>query len=252
MDLTGKKVLVTGGAVGLGQAICQKFHDAGVTVFAIDKDEEALKKLKDEFPSIQTIYVDIVDWKGTKDAVEKAGPFNYLVNNAGVTRLGSILEVTEDDVDFVFGVNYKAALNVAQIFAKGVIQAKIPGASIVNISSPAASKAISNLSTYACSKAALAMMTTCLAKELGPHGIRVNAIRPSTMVTPMCMASFAKLGLDSAAAEASLLDFMGDAPIKRILEPWEAAELVLFLCTNPAAGMITGESVAIDGGYGLA
>ena len=135
-SFAGRRVLVTGGASGLGRAAVQKFYDDGATVFVLDRNAEMLAALKKELPKATTICVDLLNWDEAKRAVEALAPLDHLVNNAGIAPIGGLHETTAEFFDKIIGINVKALLNVAQAFVKGIVQhGKADGGTIVNISS---------------------------------------------------------------------------------------------------------------------
>jgi L-xylulose reductase len=235
VTFAGKRVLVTGGANGLGRALVQKLYEDKAIVYTVDRDEAGLESLKSEFPNVITAVADLCDWKATRNAVESFGPVDHLVNNAGILINQEFLDLTEDAIDKQVNVNYKAMINITQVVAKAMIQNNIAG-SIVNMSSIAAKVNVPGISVYSCTKATIVMLTKSMALELGPHNIRVNCICPTGIDTQLMRQ------LPPAAAVT-----IGRAVIKRPIEPSEAADLILFLLSDKAA-MITGEDVVIDGG----
>jgi len=235
-SFAGKRVLVTGGANGLGRSLVEKFHADNAIVFTIDYDEGALNQLKVECPKVTTAVVDMMDWEATRNVVTSLGRMDHLVNNAGVLIPNEFFNLKEKDIDRMNAVNYKAMINVTQVVAQGMVEAK-SGGSIVNLASVGSRfAAVGNLG-YTCTKAACEHLTKGMALELGPHNIRVNCINPSMMDTAL-------LKKVTAIGETMLERLC----IKRVIKPAEAADLVLFLL-SPLASMITGENVYIDGGY---
>lgn len=138
-SFAGRRVLVTGGASGIGRGVAIAFHSDGACVFVLDRNAELLAVLKKEYPSITTICVDLLDWAETRRVVESLAPLDHLVNNAGVLDVSPLHETTEESFDKVIGVNVKAMLNVSQAFVKGILEHGSGGgrgeATIVNISS---------------------------------------------------------------------------------------------------------------------
>lgn len=132
----GKRVLVTGGATGIGSGIVNKFYQDGALVFVLDKDAQLLSELKKQLPNVTTICVDLLDWAATRQAVEGLTPLHHLVNNAGICSVGDLQDVTPEAFDGVFAVNVKGMLNVSQAFVKGIVDHGIVhGGTIVNIGS---------------------------------------------------------------------------------------------------------------------
>ncbi|CAG7831863.1 unnamed protein product [Allacma fusca] len=241
-EFKGKRVLVTGGARGVGEAIVRVFVDLGATVFALDREVELLSKLKESLPQIQTVAVDLRDWDATQKAVREIAPIHHLVNNAGVAGVHTLLTVGKELVDTILDINFKQVINVSQTVVNGLIETKAGGGTIVNISSVLALKPFQGSSMYCCSKAALSMLTKCQAVEFGPHDVRVNSIRPTLMATGLVKNPEIFQTLFDAVQKKQI--------IKKPLETQEVAQLVVFLSSSQA-GMITGEEIAIDAGIHL-
>lgn len=109
--------------------------EAGCTsVFVIDKDANLLSKLEQEFPQVKTTQVDVLDWEETRKAVEAFGPVDHVINNAGIPEPEYVMEISSEGIDRIFGVNFKALVNISQAAAKGMIK-QGKGGTIVNISS---------------------------------------------------------------------------------------------------------------------
>ncbi|GFY73236.1 hypothetical protein TNIN_418731 [Trichonephila inaurata madagascariensis] len=178
----GKRALVTGAGRGIGRAIALDLVKNGAHVIALSRTIEHLVTLKNEVPSIETISVDVGDWKQTETIVKELGPIDLLVNNAGISALHEVGSVTEEECDSVFAINVKAVINISQIVAKGMKE-RGTGGSIVNISSQAALIALPRHAVYCASKAALDQITKVMALELGPSKIRVNSVNPTVVLT---------------------------------------------------------------------
>lgn len=239
MSFANKRVLITGGAGGLGSETAKKFMSEGATVILLDKDEGALNEIKTALPKIQTVAADLLNWDQTRAAVKTIGRVDHLVNNAGVNRREEFMSVKPESIDFIFGVNFKAIVNVSQAVAEEMLSSG-KGGTIVNISSFAANSVLPAISMYSCSKAAVSMLTKNMAVELGPT-IRVNCICPTYMITPLT-TEYIKQNPERFEG------MLNRAPIKRFLTPAEAADSIMFL-SSPASAMITGVSLDVDGGY---
>jgi len=239
----GKRVLVTGGGRGIGNEIVKKFYNDGAEVFVIDRDAKLLENLKKEMPKAKTVCVDLLDWDATKKAVTDMAPLDHLVNNAGIVGDCPFLEVTQEKFDQVIGINLRGLLNVSQAFAKGIINNKKEkdGATIVNISSLGDRTAFWGASCYGASKGGVSMLTKSMALELGEHGIRVNCVCPTFIVTDLILA------LDPKVIERSG-EVMQRVIIKdKQLSTTDVANAVLFL-SSPLSQMITGEALVVDSG----
>jgi len=233
-SFAGKKVLVTGGGRGIGRAIIQKLYDDGAQIFTIERDPELVQLMQKELPKATVVSVDVRDWKATREAILKFGNLDHVVNNAGILQCQEFMDMTEDVVEAHLAINFKAMINVTQSAAKGMIANG--GGSIVNMASLAGHLTVPGLSAYSCTKAAIIMLTTSMALELGKHKIRANSVSPTGAATIM-----ATLLPEAAGA------VIGRAVDPRPVTPEEIADTVLFLL-SPLSGMITGEDVLIDAG----
>ena len=230
-ELKGRIALVTGAARGIGARIAERFAGEGAVVYAADIDAGAALRL------------DVTDRAALRVAVERIvrerGGIDILVNNAGLLATGPFDQTSGEAWDHLVAVNLTGVFNC--------VQAVVPamrgraGASIINIASVAAEKgggAIGNV-WYGATKAGVVAMTRGLGRELGPHGIRVNAIAPAVIETDMVNAH-----LTSAVRERVL----ARVPLGRFAEADDVARLAVFLASD-AASFITGETVAVDGGF---
>jgi len=239
MNFSGKRVLVTGGGRGVGLEIAKEFSKAGASVVILDREVDLLTKVKSEFPSWETVQADLLDWEGTKKALAPVAPCHHIVNNAGVNFRQDILDVTPEMIDFIFGVNFKAIVNVTQIMVKKMIDAKIPG-TIVHISSYAAKLDLPQIAMYSASKAAVVMLTKNMSLEFGPYNIRANCICPTYMITDFTKEYIEK----NPERFEKILD---KQVTKKFLDPVEAAKAVLYLSSGDSS-MVNGISFDIEGG----
>jgi L-xylulose reductase len=221
-DFTGKRVLVTGAAKGIGLATAKLLAERGAEVIAFGRS-----------------VVDLADVEATRAAVRDVLPIDMLVNCAGIVELESFLETSAETFDRTMAINTRAPLVVAQEVARDLIRRGSAGA-IVNVSSLAAAVGTRDHTAYCASKAALDAITRVMALELGPHRIRVNSVNPVVTLTPMAEKAWS----DPAKSGPMLARI----PLGRFAEPAEVAAAIAFLLSD-AAGMIHGTCVTVDGGF---
>ena len=252
MKLENKVAIVTGGAMGNGLGIVEVFLKYGAKVAIFDYSEklvETISNLTEQGKEVKGFFADIRDRKAVKECVEKVieeyGKIDILVNNAGVAKLTPFLETTDEIRDFHFDINIKGAWNMAQ----EVLPYMKEGASIVNLSSVTGTMvADTGEVAYATTKAALLGFTKGLAAEVVSKKIRVNAILPGYIMTPM-VEGIAK-DSDSNNPDSVVKGIAKGIPMGRLGTIEELGELAAFL-TSEEASYITGQSFVIDGGSTL-
>ena len=250
--LENKVAIVTGGAMGNGLGIVKVFLKYGAKVSIFDYSEkldETVRKLKEQGNEVEGYLVDIRDSRKieeeVKKVVEKFGKIDILVNNAGVAKLTPFLDTTDEIRDFHFDINIKGTWNMS----KAVLPYMNNNGAIVNLSSVTGTMvADTGEVAYATTKAALLGFTKGLAAEVVNKGIRVNAILPGYIMTPM-VEGIAK---DSSETNPNLVvqGIANAIPMKRLGTIEELGELAAFLSSKEAS-YITGQSFVIDGGSTL-
>jgi NAD(P)-dependent dehydrogenase (short-subunit alcohol dehydrogenase family) len=246
IDLTGKRALVTGAAKGIGAAIAGRLAESGAHVTIADLDptgRSTADALTTRGLSADYVSCDITNAAQLADAVAVAAGddgLDILVNNAGIfPTTGPIGSVTDDFVQRMLEINVRAQYSAARDASRTMTH----GGSIVNLASVAAIRGGTNISAYTVSKSAVVGMTRAFANELGPRGIRVNAIAPGIIDTPGVQAQMEPLkagGLDIDAAIAA-------NPLRIGGQPDHIARVALFLCSDLAA-FVTGHLLVVDGG----
>jgi NAD(P)-dependent dehydrogenase (short-subunit alcohol dehydrogenase family) len=245
--LTGQAALVTGAARGLGRAIALALADAGADVALGLRAEGTADDLLAEIQSMgrraMAVPMDVTDLAQLGPAVDAVmtqfGRLDILVNNAGLGPANPAEDVTEDDFDLTIDVNLKGLFFASQ--AAGRVMIQQGGGRIVNLSSQAGFVALPTEAIYCASKAAVSHLTRCLAVEWGRHGITVNAVAPTFIRTDGTAPDLA-----DPAFEADVRERI--AGLHRIGEPMDVAGGVVFLA-SPAASLITGTTLLIDGGW---
>lgn len=246
MKNSGKVVAITGAARGIGKACAARFLSDGAKVVISDVDGAALAETAGELghaDNLRTVEADVskcADVDGVvATAVKQFGRLDVMVNNAGVARNRDFLEISEAEFDDVMGINLKGAFFGVQAAARQMI-AQGGGGVVVNMSSVNALLAIPSLATYAMSKGAMKQLTSVAAVALAPHGIRVVAVGPGTILTEMVANAI----FSSDDARRSVLS---RTPAGRCGEPSEVASVVAFLASDDAS-YITGQTIYPDGG----
>ena len=240
-DFNGKSVLVTGAAGGIGRAICKKMAQQGATVIATDFNQAGLDELASELKGTDPFLVcgDLADADFVESlpalVQQRHGSLGCLINNAGVMRRGNILAASDADFDFSIKINVeavfrlsRAAIDLMRDQAKD--QDGLRG-SIVNMASCWGVHPGPDHLVYCMTKAAVASMTQCLARDHAKDGIRVNAVCPNEVNTQMLRTGFEMRGLDPDSAVSEL---NASVPIGRIAEPEDIADTVAFLASNQA------------------
>jgi len=251
MRLDGQIALVTGGGSGIGQATAVRFAAAGARVAIAGRRPERLaetaRRIEAAGGECLEIPSDVVRPDDARRMVEatvaRFGGLDLLVNAAGILTSGSLETTSLEAWDQMFDVNLRAVFSLTQLALPHL--ARRPG-SIVNLSSVTGSRAFPGILAYCVSKAAVDQFTRCLALELAPKGIRVNALNPGVVETELHRAG----GMDPERYAAFLARGRETHPLGRIGRPEEVAELALFLA-SPASGWITGGTFPIDGGRQL-
>jgi NAD(P)-dependent dehydrogenase (short-subunit alcohol dehydrogenase family) len=246
-SLTGRVVLITGGASGIGEAVVEAFarQNAKVAFFDVKKDaaEVLIRRISDiGYPAPVFVECDLTDTAVSQAAVshvtEALGNIDVLVNNAGNDTRHSIEEVTPELWDQLIAVNVKQQFFMCQSVIRGM--RKLGHGSIINLSSIAWSIPSTNVPVYVTAKAAIVGMTRTLAHELGPYNIRVNCVMPGCIWTDRQRQLWF-----TDAYRAQMLERQA---LKRLLQPREIANLILFLAADDSSA-ITNQCHVADGGW---
>ncbi|MBN1347210.1 MAG: glucose 1-dehydrogenase [Phycisphaerae bacterium] len=234
----GKRALVTGAGKGIGRVIAGLLKDCGAEVVALSRTQSDLDSLEAEI-GCETVCVDLTNPDAARKAAEQAGPIDLLVNNAAVAILEPFMGVSVEAFDKTFAINVRAMIIVSQVIARGMISRGTGGA-IVNLSSQASKIGLADHTTYCASKGAVDQLTRTMALELGPHKIRVNAVNPTVVLTPM--------GERAWSDPAKSGPMLSRIPLGKFAQPRDVAHLVAYLLSDQA-DMIHGVTLPIDGGF---
>lgn len=249
MRLKDRVALITGGAMGIGQATAFRFAEEGAVVIICDVNEEAGRRTAVELGDETRFYkVDVTDRKAVQawvdDVVARYGKVDILVNNAGILRDALLVkykdgqvvsQMSEEDFDRVIAVNLKGVFNCTQAVVPYMIRQG--GGVILNASSVVGIDGNFGQTNYVASKAGVIGMTKVWARELGRYNIRVNAVAPGFILTDMVRQMPEKI-----------LELMkGRIPLGRLGDPWDIANAYLFLASDEAS-YITGAVLRVDGG----
>lgn len=241
--LTGKRALVTGASSGIGLAAAATLAEAGAELTMVARGAgrlvAACQAITATGARAQAIALDIADMGAVRAAIHAHGPFDILVNAAGTARHSPALDTTEEDFDAVAGVNIKAAYFVAQFVAQGLVKAGKPG-SIIQISSQMGHVGGQDRAVYCATKHAVEGMTKSMAIEWGPHGIRVNTICPTFILTPLTQPTF-----DNPERRAWI---EGKIKLGRVGQVEDIMGAVLYLASD-ASALVTGTALKVDGGW---
>jgi NAD(P)-dependent dehydrogenase (short-subunit alcohol dehydrogenase family) len=243
MSLAGKRAVVTGASSGIGLAAAVALGEAGADVMLVARRAAPLQDLASAMQqagmTATALPLDITDIPVMQDHIATAGPFDILVNSAGIARHGPALDTTPDDFDAVTAVNLKSAYFLAQAVATGLIAADKPG-SLITISSQMALVGGIDRAVYAATKHAVEGFTKSMAIEWGPQNIRVNTICPTFILTPLTAPTFNRPERRRWIEEKIKLGRVG-----RVEDIMGA---VRFLASE-AAALITGSALVVDGGW---
>ena len=241
MSFAGKRVAISGATGGIGRATAHRFHQAGAVLVLIDLDRSALADLATEYGA-QTSWhcCDQRDAASIEQTVAAVGAVDVFVNNAGVIIRKPLLDTTNSEISELLAVNMTGSIQMAIGMARHMV-ARRSGV-IVNLSSQHAFIGAKDRGLYAASKAAISQFTKTAAVEWAPHGVRVVAIAPGPVISPMTADA-----MTSETYRRAVLDRM---PIGRFLETGEIADLIYQL-SQPSMAAVVGQTIIADGGASL-
>ncbi len=237
-SLEGKLALVTGGSRGIGRAIALELGRAGAqVVVGYRTGREEAESVAAEIGG-RAVEADVSDAESAKALVETAGDIDVLVNNAGLTRDGLLVRMSDEDWRTVIDTNLSSVFYTCRAAARPMMRKR--AGSIVNVSSIVGVHGNGGQTNYAASKAGIIGFTKSLARELGSRNVRANVVAPGYVKTQLTDV------LPEGATEAMLTN----TPLGRLGDPEDVAGAVRFLCSD-AAAFITGDVMLVDGGLGM-
>lgn len=236
--LDGKVALVTGAGKGIGRACAERLAEAGARVIAVARSERDLRDLQNTQPDRFDIWTEDVSTAQFLGRLAELAQLDILVNNVGTNKPQPFLEVERDALDLMIDLNIRAAFLTAQAAARIMVQQRT--GSIIHMSSQMGHIGAVRRTVYCTTKHAIEGLTKAMAVELAPLGIRVNAVAPTFIETPMTKPMLA----DPVFSE----EVLSKIPLNRVGQVDEVADAVLFLA-SPASSLITGDSLKVDGGW---
>ncbi len=240
-----KVVLITGGTTGIGRETARQFLIEGAHVAILGQDTQHLEEaVRDLGPSVLPLQADVRSVIALTSAMQQIqkqfGHLDTVFVNAGVTQLASLKEMTEAHIHEQFDINVVGSILTIQ----STLSVLRSTGSIVVTTSCLDTMGMSGLGIYAASKAALRSLVRTFSAELSPLGIRINAVSPGPIETPI----YSKLGLEPSALQEMATDIVSRVPLRRFGQPEQIAQAVLFLASD-AASFIQGEELVVDGGW---
>ena len=236
------RILITGGSRGIGKAIVERFSSPENKIAFIYRSSDCAAEALSSATGAVAIKADVSKpdeaRRAVAEALEHLGGIDVLVNNAGISQIKMFTDITDEDWQTMIDTNLSSTFYVTRAALSSMISQK--SGSIINVGSMWGKVGASCEVHYSASKAAIRGLTMALAKEVGPSGIRVNAVEPGVIMTDMCAS------LD----EATLDELRDSAPLCKLGRPEDVADLVEFLASDRSA-FITGQIIGVDGGFAV-
>jgi NAD(P)-dependent dehydrogenase (short-subunit alcohol dehydrogenase family) len=255
MLLKDKVAVVTGASQGIGLAIARRLAQQGARVVLADilteRGSEAAEALRNEAYDAIFSEMDVTDQSSIQNTLDRCleafGDVDILVNNAGVNSAKPVVDLSREEWEKVMTVNLTGAFLCSRLFARHMVERKA-GGSILFMSSEVGKRGEAGASAYAASKFGVIGLMECLALELAPHGIRVNAVCPGDVDAPMLHWVLEQVAARAGVSYDEIYQTELDTiPLGRLASPTEVADVVVFLASS-LASYVTGESVNVDGG----
>ena len=244
INLKKKYALVTGAGKGLGRACSIALAEAGATIIGLSRTQSDLDKLQKDIKKVKgkliKVNCDVMNYEDLKDKLKKIKVIDILVNNAGTNIPEPFEKIQQKNMNYIVDLNLKAAFNVAQLVVKKMLKNKKRGGSIINMSSQLGHVGMTGRNVYNMTKFGIEGLTKGMGVELASRNIRVNAVAPTFVETPMVKKFFKNKKFKKLA--------IGNIPMGKAAKESDVATAVCFLASD-AAAMITGTSLLIDGGW---
>ena len=244
INLKKKYALVTGAGKGLGRACSIALAEAGATVIGLSRTQSDLDKLQKDIKKVKgrlvKINCDVMNYEDLKSKIKKIKRIDVLLNNAGTNIPEPFEKIQQKSMNYIVDLNLKAAFNVAQLVVKKMLKNKKKGGSIINMSSQLGHVGMTGRNVYNMTKFGIEGLTKGMGVELASRNIRVNAVAPTFVETPMVKRFFKNKKFKKLA--------IGNIPMGKAASESDVATAVCFLASDSAA-MITGTSLLIDGGW---
>ncbi|MDI3287155.1 2,3-dihydro-2,3-dihydroxybenzoate dehydrogenase [Polyangium sp. 15x6] len=256
MEFEGKIAVVTGAAQGIGEAVARALAARGASVAALDANRDRLDVVAAEIRAsggrAASFPADVANREAVDAAVDRIerelGPIDFLVNVAGVLRVGLVESLRDEDWEQTFAVNARGVFYLCRAVARRMVPRQ--SGAIVTVGSNAGRTPRMHMSLYAASKAAAAMFTKCMGLELAKHGIRCNVVSPGSTDTPMQRSLWKDENGAQAVIDGAPAAYKVGIPLQRIADPADVADAVLFLLSDRARH-ITMHDICVDGGATL-
>jgi len=245
MRLEGRIALVTGGASGIGAATARRLAAEGARVVVADLNEAGARSVASEIDGI-AVRMDVTDVESVHAGVAEAGDVDVLVNNAGTDRFSFFVNTDEELWDFVLAVNLRGTIAVTHAVLDGM-QKRGRGA-IVNVASEAGRVGSQGSVVYSAAKGGVIAFTRAVARESSRFGVRVNAVAPGPIDTPLLNAAPEQLGEIGERLKAGMI---AATSMRRIGQPEEVAAAIAFLASDDAS-FVTGQTINVSGGLSMA
>jgi len=244
INLKNKYALVTGAGKGLGRACSIALAEAGATVIGLSRTQSDLDKLQKDIKKVKgrliKVNCDVMNYDDLKSKIEKIKIIDVLVNNAGTNIPEPFEKIQQKSMNYIVDLNLKAAFNVAQLVVKKMLKNKKRKGSVINMSSQLGHVGMTGRNVYNMTKFGIEGLTKGMGVELATRNIRVNAVAPTFVETPMVKRFFKNKKFKKLA--------IGNIPMGKAAKESDVATAVCFLASDSAA-MITGTSLIIDGGW---